>query len=100
MSSINGILDYLHGLNDSQTRLAYALFSTLSFTDEVSDNDELLIVIRKQLSHASVRYKRIGIIGVGAVLTMLADPGASKEKQQLAVSILNTATNSCLKDMV
>lgn len=99
VSSINGILDYLHGLNDSQTRLAYTLFSTLSFTDEVSDNDELLIVIRKQLSHASVRYKRIGIIGVGAVLTMLADPGASKEKQQLAVSILNTATNSCLKDM-
>jgi len=99
VSSINGILDYLHGLNDSQTRKAYTLFSTLSFTDEVSDNDELLIVIRKQLSHASVRYKRIGIIGVGAVLGRLAGPGASKEKQQLAISILNTATNNCLKDI-
>ena len=58
---LTGILDYLGTLSVPQARLAFELFARLAYHPQLHATsrlaDELMILLRKQLSSASARYK-------------------------------------------
>ena len=73
---LDGILDHLDSINVSQTRMAYELFARLAHDGSAKGGsrltDELNIIIRKQLSSTSPKYKAYGMIGGCAMLDRLA----------------------------
>ncbi|XP_061543454.1 Fanconi anemia group D2 protein isoform X1 [Phycodurus eques] len=62
---VKGILDYLDNLTPQQIRRLFHLLSRLAFGPQQGSHiqDDMHIVIRKQLSSTAPKYKRIGIIG-------------------------------------
>ncbi|XP_049590739.1 Fanconi anemia group D2 protein [Syngnathus scovelli] len=62
---VKGILDYLDNLTPQQIRRLFYLLSKLAFGPQQGSHiqDDMHIVIRKQLSSTAPKYKRIGIIG-------------------------------------
>ncbi|KAM5148348.1 Fanconi anemia group D2 protein [Mantella aurantiaca] len=70
---IKGILDYLDNLNAQQIRKLFQILCMLAFIHEgVHIQDEMHIVIRKQLSSTVLKYKRIGVIGAVRMLGSMA----------------------------
>jgi Fanconi anemia group D2 protein len=72
---LKGILDYLDALSLPQIRKLFSMLSWL--TSESPGNagmiqDEMHIIIRKQLSSTNMKYKRIGIIGAVMIVKGLA----------------------------
>ncbi|KAI1890915.1 hypothetical protein AGOR_G00158510 [Albula goreensis] len=79
---IKGILDYMDNLTPQQIRRLFYLLSSLAFgQDQHSSHiqDDIHIVIRKQLSSAMPKYKRIGIIGAVMVVGSM---GSSRNKPE------------------
>ncbi|XP_044512777.1 Fanconi anemia group D2 protein [Gracilinanus agilis] len=79
---VKGILDYLDNLAPSQIRKLFYILSTLAFSKGHEDSshiqDDMYLVIRKQLSSTVFKYKLIGIIGaITMVGSMAADSDAS-----------------------
>ncbi|XP_027719829.1 Fanconi anemia group D2 protein isoform X2 [Vombatus ursinus] len=79
---VKGILDYLDNLTPSQIRKLFYVLSTLSFSKGHEDSshiqDDMYLVIRKQLSSTVFKYKLIGIIGaITMVGSMTANSHAS-----------------------
>uniref|UniRef100_A0A671UQK4 FA complementation group D2 n=1 Tax=Sparus aurata TaxID=8175 RepID=A0A671UQK4_SPAAU len=63
---VKGILDYMDNLTPQQIRRLFHLLSRLAFGQQQQGShiqDDIHIVIRKQLSSTVPKYKRIGIIG-------------------------------------
>ncbi|KAK9529071.1 hypothetical protein VZT92_013188 [Zoarces viviparus] len=63
---VKGILDYMDGLTPQQIRRLFHLLSSLAFGQQQQGShiqDDMHIVVRKQLSSTVPKYKRIGIIG-------------------------------------
>ncbi|XP_022601376.1 Fanconi anemia group D2 protein isoform X2 [Seriola dumerili] len=63
---VKGILDYMDNLTPQQIRKLFHLLSRLAFGQQQQGShiqDDMHIVIRKQLSSTVPKYKRIGIIG-------------------------------------
>uniref|UniRef100_A0A3B3UF77 FA complementation group D2 n=1 Tax=Poecilia latipinna TaxID=48699 RepID=A0A3B3UF77_9TELE len=63
---VKGILDYMDNLTAQQIRRLFHLLSRLAFGQQQQGShiqDDMHIVIRKQLSSTVPKYKRIGIIG-------------------------------------
>lgn len=63
---VKGILDYMDNLTPQQIRRLFHLLSGLAFGQQQQGShiqDDMHIVIRKQLSSTVPKYKRIGIIG-------------------------------------
>uniref|UniRef100_A0A8C9W5T8 FA complementation group D2 n=1 Tax=Scleropages formosus TaxID=113540 RepID=A0A8C9W5T8_SCLFO len=63
---VKGILDYMENLTPQQIRRLFCVLSSLAFGKEQQGShiqDDMHIVIRKQLSSTVSKYKRIGIIG-------------------------------------
>uniref|UniRef100_A0A3Q0SZZ9 FA complementation group D2 n=1 Tax=Amphilophus citrinellus TaxID=61819 RepID=A0A3Q0SZZ9_AMPCI len=62
---VKGILDYMDNLTPQQIRRLFHLLSRLAFGQKQGSHiqDDMHIVIRKQLSSTVPKYKRIGIIG-------------------------------------
>uniref|UniRef100_A0A667XEY6 FA complementation group D2 n=1 Tax=Myripristis murdjan TaxID=586833 RepID=A0A667XEY6_9TELE len=74
---VKGILDYMDNLTPQQIRKLFHLLSRLAFGQQQQGThiqDDLHIVIRKQLSSTVPKYKRIGIIG--AVMEHIQELGA------------------------
>ncbi|XP_039087340.1 Fanconi anemia group D2 protein [Hyaena hyaena] len=73
---VKGILDYLDNMSPRQIRKLFYILSMLAFSKqhEASSHiqDDLHLVIRKQLSSTIVRYKLIGIIGAVTMAGMIA----------------------------
>uniref|UniRef100_A0A3B3ZMP0 Uncharacterized protein n=1 Tax=Periophthalmus magnuspinnatus TaxID=409849 RepID=A0A3B3ZMP0_9GOBI len=67
---VKGILDYMDNLNSQQIRKLFYLLSTLAFGQQQGSHiqDDMHIVIRKQLSSTVPKYKRIGIIGAVMII--------------------------------
>ncbi|XP_036594062.1 Fanconi anemia group D2 protein [Trichosurus vulpecula] len=79
---VKGILDYLDNLTPSQIRKLFHVLSTLAFSKGHENSghiqDDMYLVIRKQLSSTVFKYKLIGIIGaITMVGSMAADSEAS-----------------------
>ncbi|KAI5068077.1 hypothetical protein GOP47_0016422 [Adiantum capillus-veneris] len=78
-SFINGILDYLEGFQDNHLHQVYKVFGQLALatwahgpvTRGSSMANELLIVLRKQITNPDATYKRMGIIGVIKLISCL-----------------------------
>uniref|UniRef100_A0A4W3JN97 FA complementation group D2 n=1 Tax=Callorhinchus milii TaxID=7868 RepID=A0A4W3JN97_CALMI len=63
---VKGILDYMDNLSIQQIRKLFYILSSLAFSKGQEGShiqDDMHIVIRKQLSSTISKYKRIGIIG-------------------------------------
>ncbi|XP_051874536.1 Fanconi anemia group D2 protein [Pristis pectinata] len=100
---VKGILDYMDNLSPQQIRKLFFILSTLAFSRGLEGShiqDDMHIVIRKQLSSTISKYKRIGIIGaVMMVGSMACDrskidtcssdvPAVSKESFRQATALL------------
>nr|DBA18309.1 TPA: hypothetical protein GDO54_016574 [Pyxicephalus adspersus] len=90
---IKGILDYLDNLNVQQIRKLFQILCKLAFVNEgIHIQDEIHIVIRKQLSSTVMKYKRIGVIGA---VRMLGSMATSDRSVILATSLLELARTCC-----
>ncbi|XP_043096952.1 Fanconi anemia group D2 protein isoform X2 [Puntigrus tetrazona] len=77
---VKGILDYMDNLSSQQIRRLFHLLSRLAFGQEQHGGhiqDDMHIVIRKQLSSTVPKYKRIGIIGA---VMMVGSMGSCRNK--------------------
>ncbi|XP_011915815.1 PREDICTED: Fanconi anemia group D2 protein [Cercocebus atys] len=100
---VKGILDYLDNISPQQIRKLFYVLSTLAFSkqNEASSHiqDDMHLVIRKQLSSTVFKYKLIGIIGaVTMVGIMAADSYYNlllKIKDCLEVTSLLQLVHSC-----
>ncbi|XP_070557572.1 Fanconi anemia group D2 protein-like isoform X2 [Ptychodera flava] len=75
---IKGVLDYLDNLSTSQIRKVFWMLSNLAFRNNQDVSliqDDMHMVIRKQLSSNSSKYKRIGVIGAIAIIHNMAYHG-------------------------
>ncbi|XP_007888485.1 Fanconi anemia group D2 protein isoform X2 [Callorhinchus milii] len=89
---VKGILDYMDNLSIQQIRKLFYILSSLAFSKGQEGShiqDDMHIVIRKQLSSTISKYKRIGIIGAVMMIGSLA---YNRSKAEEASS--NSATMS------
>ncbi|CAK7340364.1 unnamed protein product [Dovyalis caffra] len=108
-SHINGILDYLEGFGMESLHKVYEVFSKLalsarSITDCFGSSiaNELLMIIRKQVSHPDMKYKKMGLIGTLKVVCHLGDINnateaspSQKSNCEEALELLRTCLHSC-----
>ncbi|XP_016536364.1 Fanconi anemia group D2 protein isoform X1 [Poecilia formosa] len=87
---VKGILDYMDNLTAQQIRRLFHLLSRLAFGQQQQGShiqDDMHIVIRKQLSSTVPKYKRIGIIGAVMIVgSMGALRPKGKESQSSSLS--------------
>uniref|UniRef100_A0A452G7Y1 FA complementation group D2 n=1 Tax=Capra hircus TaxID=9925 RepID=A0A452G7Y1_CAPHI len=73
---VKGILDYLDNMSPQQIRKLFCILSTLAFSKEHEASshiqDDMHLVIRKQLSSTVFKYKLIGIIGAVTMAGIMA----------------------------
>ncbi|XP_006872269.1 PREDICTED: Fanconi anemia group D2 protein [Chrysochloris asiatica] len=91
---VKGILDYLDNLSPQQIRKLFYVLSTLAFSKEQEASthiqDDLHLVIRKQLSSTILKYKLIGIIGAVTMAgIMAADRSESSSVTQRKADLSN-----------
>ncbi|XP_007652032.1 Fanconi anemia group D2 protein isoform X3 [Cricetulus griseus] len=74
---VKGILDYLETMSPQQIRKIFCILSTLAFSQQPGTSnhiqDEMHLVIRKQLSSTVFKYKLIGIIGAVTMAGIMAE---------------------------
>uniref|UniRef100_A0A8C7G6K9 FA complementation group D2 n=1 Tax=Oncorhynchus kisutch TaxID=8019 RepID=A0A8C7G6K9_ONCKI len=100
---VKGILDYMENLTPQQIRRLFHLLSGLAFGQQQQGThiqDEMHIVVRKQLSSTVPKYKRIGIIGavmvVGSMGAMEDSQGGTLPKETYRqVTALLELVRSC-----
>ncbi|KAM9324354.1 Fanconi anemia group D2 protein [Gastrophryne carolinensis] len=97
---LKGILDYLDNLTFQQIRKLFQILFTLAFIQEGAHiQDEMHIVIRKQLSSTVMKYKRIGVIGAVRMLGSMAvsnrrkSGGRSSETPALSAHVFRQVTS-------
>uniref|UniRef100_A0A4W3JNB8 FA complementation group D2 n=1 Tax=Callorhinchus milii TaxID=7868 RepID=A0A4W3JNB8_CALMI len=79
---VKGILDYMDNLSIQQIRKLFYILSSLAFSKGQEGShiqDDMHIVIRKQLSSTISKYKRIGIIGAVMMIGSLAYNSKAEE---------------------
>ncbi|KAF4024101.1 hypothetical protein G4228_015878 [Cervus hanglu yarkandensis] len=73
---VKGILDYLDNMSPQQIRKLFCILSTLAFGKEHEASshiqDDMHLVIRKQLSSTIFKYKLIGIVGAVTMAGVMA----------------------------
>ena len=119
VSFVESMLDYLDNFGEAGVAQLYDTFARLSAharrsggrsQDDQADA-ELMIVLRKQLSHLEPRFQRMGVIGVTAVAARLAekptdyiteadDPmgeggEGAEDAFRTAIDLLNQASERC-----
>ena len=70
---VQNIMDYMEAFSDEQIRTLYTIFANLSLSEMRSTgtmpmDDQIHILLRKQLGHPDVVYKRMGILGATAMI--------------------------------
>jgi Fanconi anemia group D2 protein len=68
LAHVQNIMDYVENLDDEQIRCLYSVFSMLALSELLSSgtmpqDDQIHIILKKQLAHAEPLYKRMGILG-------------------------------------
>ncbi|CAN9511696.1 unnamed protein product [Ophioblennius macclurei] len=93
-----GILDYMDNLSPQQIRRLFQFLSRLAFGQHQQGShiqDDMHIVIRKQLSSTVPKYKRIGIIGAVMIvgsMGALRSKGKESQNEQLSEEMLRQVT--------
>ncbi|XP_077863629.1 Fanconi anemia group D2 protein-like, partial [Saccoglossus kowalevskii] len=91
---IKSVLDYLDNLSISQIRKLFSILSNLAFRNNQDTShiqDDIHIVVRKQLTSASAKYKRIGVIGAIMLIHNMAYNDKSDEESVDQSASLNVA---------
>nr|CAB3451954.1 unnamed protein product [Digitaria exilis]CAB3455714.1 unnamed protein product [Digitaria exilis] len=110
-SHITGILDYLESFHEDNLRKVYDIFCNLALaagfntgSGASSVANELLMVVRKQVSNPDMKYKRMGIIGALRIVSTIAGAdvnaavNCSPSQQpncEEALELLKMSVNSC-----
>ncbi|XP_040593347.1 Fanconi anemia group D2 protein isoform X2 [Mesocricetus auratus] len=102
---VKGILDYLENMSPQQIRKIFCILSTLAFSQQPGTSnhiqDEMHLVIRKQLSSTVFKYKLIGIIGAVTMAGIMAEdrsvPSNSTQKRADVSSEWCTQVTSLLQ---
>ncbi|KAL6563004.1 hypothetical protein OROHE_005591 [Orobanche hederae] len=108
-SYITGILDYLEGFSVGSLRKVYELFICLAVSAKscsqhhgCSIANELLMVLRKQISNSDLMYKKMGLIGTIKIVSSIADikntslpPLSQRSNHEEAVELLKLSLDSC-----
>ncbi|ESO88868.1 hypothetical protein LOTGIDRAFT_125515 [Lottia gigantea] len=100
---VKGVLDYLDNLSVCQIRQLYSMLSRLAFYDTDEGGmiqDDLHIIIRKQLSSSNPKYKRMGVIGAIMIVKSMAVSKNDTEELEddifrQVISLLQLVRNSC-----
>nr|XP_056711354.1 Fanconi anemia group D2 protein [Euleptes europaea] len=107
---LKSILDYMDNLSPQQIRKLFHILSMLAFSQEHRGShiqDDMHMVIRKQLSSTIAKYKRIGIIGAVTMVSSMAAkrskengnllerPPLSKEQCRQITSLLELVCSCC-----
>ena len=77
LPTFKGMLDYLEILTENQVRMVYRVFCLLSFSGEKQTdrtNEDIVIVLQKQLNCPDPIYKRIGLIGTSVLISVIGVP--------------------------
>ncbi|XP_063486428.1 Fanconi anemia group D2 protein isoform X6 [Symphalangus syndactylus] len=94
---VKGILDYLDNISPQQIRKLFYVLSTLAFSkqNEASSHiqDDMHLVIRKQLSSTVFKYKLIGIIGAVTMAGIMA--ADRSESSSLTQDRTNLSDEQC-----
>lgn len=120
-SFLQGTLDYLESLSEDQIRKVYEILAILSYTKSVEDirnsqsvvlqNDLLSITVFKELNNGSLKYLKMGLIGVSMIigyvgsftkeyrerLRISEDQTLESEEYRNLVELLNVSIRSCFK---
>ncbi|XP_022759064.1 Fanconi anemia group D2 protein homolog isoform X2 [Durio zibethinus] len=108
-SHINGILDYLEGLTVENLYKVYEVFSHMAMLAHSSADcfgssiaNELLIIVRKQVIHPDLKYKKMGLIGILKIVSCVRDESNftlstpfQKSNAEEALELLQTCLESC-----
>uniref|UniRef100_J3MIN2 Fanconi anemia group D2 protein n=1 Tax=Oryza brachyantha TaxID=4533 RepID=J3MIN2_ORYBR len=104
-----GILDYLESFQEDNLRKVYEIFCHLALAAGFNTGsggssvaNELIMVVRKQVSNPDMKYKRMGIIGALRIVSTISDVNASmncSSSQQSnydeALELLKMTVKSC-----
>uniref|UniRef100_A0A7N0RJX2 Fanconi anemia group D2 protein n=1 Tax=Kalanchoe fedtschenkoi TaxID=63787 RepID=A0A7N0RJX2_KALFE len=84
-SFINGIFDYLEGFSVKNLHKVYEAFSLLALTARESVDsfghsisNELLMIVRKQVTNPDIKYKKMGLIGTLKIVSCFGDATKSR----------------------
>uniref|UniRef100_A0A3Q3N700 FA complementation group D2 n=1 Tax=Mastacembelus armatus TaxID=205130 RepID=A0A3Q3N700_9TELE len=94
---VKGILDYMDNLTPQQIRRLFHLLSRLAFGRQQQGShiqDDMHIVIRKQLSSTVPKYKRIGIIGAVMVIGSMGTESLPSETFRQVTGLLELVKSS------
>ncbi|ANM66641.1 fanconi anemia group D2 protein [Arabidopsis thaliana] len=113
-SHINGIsgtciLDYLEGFTIDNLHKVYEVFSLLALSARASGDsfrssisNELMMIVRKQVSHPDLKYKKMGLVGSLRIVSSLGDAKSVPDFSSSQVSdcgeileLLKTSVESC-----
>ncbi|VVB01104.1 unnamed protein product [Arabis nemorensis] len=108
-SHINGILDYLEGFSVENLHKVYEVFSLLALSARASADsfrssisNELMMIVRKQVSHPDLKYKKMGLVGTLRIVSSLGDAKSVPDFSLSQVSdcgeileLLKTSVDSC-----
>ncbi|XP_010532525.1 PREDICTED: Fanconi anemia group D2 protein homolog isoform X2 [Tarenaya hassleriana] len=107
-SHINGVLDYLEGFTVENLHKVYEVFSCLALSARTnadsfrsSISNELMMIVRKQVSHADLKYKKMGLVGTLRIVSSLGDvngvPDSSSQVSDCreVLELLKNALDSC-----
>ncbi|XP_020092932.1 Fanconi anemia group D2 protein isoform X2 [Ananas comosus] len=108
-SHINGILDYLEGFHEDNIRKVYEIFSHLALSarsipgsSSSSIANELLMIVRKQVSNPDMKYRKMGIIGTLKIVGTLGDANVAahfsssqRSDCEEALELLKMSLDSC-----
>ncbi|CAH9068122.1 unnamed protein product [Cuscuta europaea] len=107
-SYIMGILDYTEGFSLENLHKVYEAFSHLALSarsntgSRSSISNELLMIVRKQVSNPDFKYKKMGIIGTvkivhyfGANVINSSQPSSQKSNLDEALELLRTSLEYC-----
>lgn len=102
---VKGILDYLENMSPQQIRKIFCILSTLAFSQQPGTSnhiqDDMHLVVRKQLSSTVFKYKLIGIIGAVTMAGIMAEdrcvPSNSSQRRAESTSEQCTQVTSLLQ---
>ncbi|XP_048327057.2 uncharacterized protein LOC107405260 isoform X1 [Ziziphus jujuba] len=108
-SHISGILDYLEGFNVENLHKVYEVFSHLALLVRTNADsygssfaNELFLIVRKQVSHPELKYKKMGLIGTLKIVSGLGDANSiscsslsQKSNSEEALELLKMSLDSC-----
>ncbi|KAF3445135.1 hypothetical protein FNV43_RR14828 [Rhamnella rubrinervis] len=108
-SHISGILDYLEGFSVDNLHKVYEVFSHLALLVRSSADsygsslaNEIFMIVRKQVGHQDIKYKKMGLIGTLKIVSGLGDENtvaclssSQKSNSEEALELLKMSLDSC-----